>query len=205
MLRALKATLTHKRCAEPTLAAKSALRGWGALLLSASLLLLASACTVQKQGEGQNKNVKIETPVGGLKVDTAGVNPSDVGLAIYPGARPKKEHGGEHSSANVNISSSLFGVKVVALSFVSDDPPEKLIDFYKKELGKYGEVLECKNGTHEVGDQLKCNDKPGHDPDKLELVVGTKESQHIVSVKPEGKGAQFALVYVQTRGKEGML
>jgi hypothetical protein len=190
MLRVLKATLT---------------RNLIAIAVSASLLLLVSACTVQKQGEGENKNVKIETPVGGLKVDTAGVNPSDVGLAIYPGARLKKDHEGEHSSANVNISSSLFGVKVVALNYVSDDPPEKLLDFYKKELGKYGEVLECKNGVHEQGDVIKCNDKPGHDRDNTELVVGTKERQHIVSVKPEGTGAQFALVYVQTRGKEGML
>jgi CheY-like chemotaxis protein len=92
-----------------------------------------------------------------------------------------------------------------ALNYVSDDPPEKLLDFYKKELGKYGEVLECKNGVHEQGDVIKCNDKPGHDRDNTELVVGTKERQHIVSVKPEGTGAQFALVYVQTRGKEGML
>lgn len=176
-----------------------------AVTLSASLLLLGAACTVQKQGEGENKNVKIETPLGGLKVDTAGVNPNDVGLAIYPGARLKPEHGGDHTSANVNISSSLFGVKVVALNYASDDPPEKLIDFYKKELAKYGEVLECKNGVHEDGDQIRCNDKPGHDRDKTELVVGTKERQHIVSVKPDGKGAQFALVYVQTRGKEGAL
>lgn len=176
-----------------------------AIVVSASLLLLASACTVQKQGQGENKNVKIETPLGGLKVDTTGVNPNDVGLAVYPGARPKPEHSGEHTSANVNISSSLFGVKVVALNYVSDDPPEKLIDFYKKELAKYGEVLECKNGVHEQGDRLTCNDKPGHNHDKLELVVGTKERQHIVSVKPDGKGAEFALVYVQTRGKEGML
>lgn len=190
MFRALKAMLTPKLIA---------------ISVSASLLLLASACTVQKQGEGENKNVKIETPLGGLKVDTSGVNAADVGLAVYPGAQLKPDHDSEHSSANVNISSSLFGVKVVALNYVSDDEPQKVIDFYKKELGKYGQVLECKNGVHDEGDQIKCNDKPGHDADKLELAVGTKESRHLVSVKPDGKGARFALVYIQTRGKEGML
>jgi hypothetical protein len=33
------------------------------------------------------------------------------------------------------------------------------------------------------------------------LKVGTKSNQHIVSVKPNGKGTDFALVYVRTRGK----
>ncbi|HYG97589.1 MAG TPA: hypothetical protein VD837_00550 [Terriglobales bacterium] len=176
-----------------------------AIAIFASLLLLVSACTVQKQGKGENENVKIETPVGGLNVNTSDVNPSDVGVAVYPGARLKPDGEGEHSRANVNVSSSLFGVKVVALNYVSDDPPQKLIDFYKKELAKYGEVLECKNGVHEESDQLKCNEKPRHDRDKLELVVGTKERQHIVSVKPDGKGSEFGLVYVQVRGKESAL
>jgi len=32
--------------------------------------------------------------------------------------------------------------------------------------------------------------------------VGNEENQHIVSIKPEGKGSQFALVHVQVRGKD---
>jgi hypothetical protein len=36
----------------------------------------------------------------------------------------------------------------------------------------------------------------------VELKVGTKENQHIVSVEPEGKGTSFSLVYVRTHGKD---
>jgi hypothetical protein len=173
-------------------------------VIAVAALLAATACTVNKQGKGNEENVQIRTPVGGINVNTD-VNAQDVGLAVYPGAKLNPKPKGEHSSANVNISSSLFGVKVVALDYVSDDPPAKLIDFYKKEMGKYGNVLECKNGIHEHDDELKCEDKPHPGDDKMELAVGTKERQHIVSVKPNGSGSQFALVYVQTHGKEGQL
>jgi hypothetical protein len=37
----------------------------------------------------------------------------------------------------------------------------------------------------------------------VELKSGTTDSQHIVSVHPEGKGADFAIVWVRVRGKEG--
>jgi len=39
----------------------------------------------------------------------------------------------------------------------------------------------------------------------VELKVGTEDNQHIVAVEPQGKGSSFALVYVQTHGKEGMI
>jgi hypothetical protein len=35
----------------------------------------------------------------------------------------------------------------------------------------------------------------------VELKAGTEDNQHVVSVEPEGNGSDFALVYVQTRGK----
>ena len=35
----------------------------------------------------------------------------------------------------------------------------------------------------------------------FQLVAGPEDQQHIVSVKPRGDGNEFALVYVQTRGK----
>jgi outer membrane murein-binding lipoprotein Lpp len=166
-------------------------------------VLVLTGCNVQKSKEqGGNEKVDIRTPVGGIKVNTE-ADAQDVGLAVYPGATLKPKGEGEHSSANVNISSSLFGVKVVALKYLSNDPPDKIKDFYKKELGKYGDVLDCKGGVKEDGDRISCGQ--GEHKDHTELVVGTKERQHIVSIKPDGKGTEFSLVYVQTRGKDGAL
>ena len=73
-----------------------------------------------------------------------GADVRDTGLPVYPGAR-RKEKGddGNESSANVNISSELFGLKVVAVEYLSDDPPEKLVAYYTGQLKKYGNVLVC--------------------------------------------------------------
>ncbi|PYX09763.1 MAG: hypothetical protein DMG88_04715 [Acidobacteria bacterium] len=184
-------------------------------LLAACLLTLLTlpACSVNvKKGEnGEDKKVDIETPVGGIHVDT-NANAKDTGLPVYPGARLKeKKENGEEKSANVNISSGLFGVKVVALEYVSNDPSTKLVDYYRNQLKKYGDVLEC-HTSHEGGGnfvahrggedskKLKCDDDD--DGKVVELKVGTNQNQHIVSIQPadSGKGSDFALVLVQTRG-----
>jgi hypothetical protein len=173
-------------------------------VLALAVVVMLTSCSIQKEKEGSNEKVKIQTPVGGLNVNTD-ANVKDTGLEVYPGAKPNPKPSGEHSGANVNISSSMFGVKVVALEYVSDDAPDKIKEFYKKELAKYGSVLDCPNGVRENGDQLTCSDTPKHGRDHAELVVGTKQRQHLVSIEPNGKGTKFGLVYVQVRGEEGAL
>lgn len=169
-----------------------------------AVLVILTSCSIQKEKDGSNERVKIQTPVGGLNVDT-NADAKDTGLAVYPGAKPNPKPSGDHSSANVNISSSMFGVKVVALEYVSDDSPDKIKEYYKKELARYGAVLDCKNGVREKGDQVACSDVPMHGESHTELVVGTKQRQHLVSIEPNGKGSKFGLVYLQLRGQEGTL
>ncbi|HEY6370091.1 MAG TPA: hypothetical protein VIX37_05910 [Candidatus Sulfotelmatobacter sp.] len=174
----------------------------------AALLLPACSINVKKDQAGEDKNVDINTLVGDIHV-SKGADVADVGLAVYPGARLKQEGSdGKDKSANVNISSFGFGLKVVALEYQSDDAPEKLVAYYKDQLKKYGKVLEChtrhfnvnpdmksEHGSHE----LTCEGSSGNN---VELKVGTKENQHIVAVEPEGKGSSFSLVYVRTHGKD---
>ena len=184
-------------------------------LLAILLVLPACSLNVKKSQNGEDKKVDIETPVGGIHVSKdAAVR--DTGLPGYPGAREKqKGSDGHDNNANVNISSSFFGVKVVAVEFLSDDPPEKVAAFYRNQLKKYGGVLEChtSNRHGDSGDvdvkigkdggkndnQLSCEKSSGS---TLELKVGTKDNEHIVSISPQdqGKGTDFALVFVQTRG-----
>jgi hypothetical protein len=188
-------------------------------LIAFGALAVLPACNVnvKKDSEGQEKKVDIETPIGQLHVSKS-ADVRDTGLPVYPGAR-RKEKGddGNESSANVNISSELFGLKVVAIEYLSDDPPEKLIDYYTGQLKKYGNVLVC-HTSKSTGDDidpdpddsnnaktLKCE---GDNHGKvIELKVGTRQNQHIVSIKPadSGKGTDFGLVYVQTRGGKDTL
>lgn len=184
------------------------------LALAASLiaLLALAACSVNvhKDGDEDSKKVDIETPVGGIHV-SKDADAREIGVPVYPGARLKEKEGdGEEKSANVNISSGLFGLKVVAIEYQSDDAPEKVIAYYKDQLKKYGNVLEChtewrgKSVTmhHDSGHskELKCEgDGSGK---AVELKVGTEDNQHVVAVKPEDKGCSFALVFVRAHGND---
>jgi hypothetical protein len=174
-----------------------------------ALLLPACSVNVKKEQNGDDKQVDIDTPVGGIHV-SKGANVADVGLAVYPGARLKqKDSDGEDKSANVNISSFGFGLKVVTLEYESDDSPAKLVAYYKDQLQKYGHVLECHTSHLDVNTDMKRSDHSSHEltcegssGSNIELKVGTKENQHIVAVQPEGKGSSFSLVYVRTHGKD---
>ena len=160
---------------------------------------LLCGCKVQKQDEGANKKVDISTPVGSLHVNTQ-VDPKDTGIAVYPGATRAEDDESKHA-ANLSIDSSVFGVKVVAIKYHSDDPPDKLLGFYRKQLRAYGDVTECHGSvTFERGNMI-C--KGSESPNETHLVTGTEERHHIVSVKPDGGGSKFSLVYVRTRGEKG--
>ena len=170
-------------------------------------IVVATACSVsvKKDDNGHDKNVDINTPFGGVHVNE-NADVRDTGLSVYAGARLKKgDDSGDKKSANVNISTSEFGLKVVAVEYESDDAPSEIVAYYKNELKKFGNVLEChtegENYSYEHdSDELKC--EGNNHGNTLELKVGTKSNQHIVSIKPQGKGSDFALVYVRTRGKD---
>jgi hypothetical protein len=186
--------------------------------LFAAVVLPACSVNVKNDEKDEGKRVDIQTPVGGIHV-SEDADVRDTGLPVYPGARLKeKEKEGDSKRANVNISGPGFGVKVVALEYVSGDSPQKLVDYYKDQLKKYGAVLECHTSKHE-GDietgvshdsdgkseskQLTCD--KGDGGNTVELKAGTKDEQHIVAVEPDGKGSSFALVYVRARGKHDMI
>jgi len=177
------------------------------------LLSLLSACSVnvKKEKNGEDKQVDIKTPMGGIHV-SKGANVEDTGLSVYPGARLKeKDANGEDKSANVNISGFGYGLRVVALEYESDAPPAKVISYYKDQLKKYGDVLVCHTTHLDVNMDVKDSnrDRTSHEltcegsgGENIELKVGTKENQHIVAVESQGTGSSFSLVYVRTHGKD---
>jgi hypothetical protein len=182
------------------------------LLAAVAFLLLVSGCTVnvKKSANGDDKNVDINTPVGGIHVSND-VDVRDTGLAVYPGARLReKPDNGDQKQANVNISTGFFGLKVVALEYESDDPPGKLTSYYKTQLKKYGDVLEChthehgghaevKESGHDADPKLTCEDNSG---ETLELKAGTKDNYRMVAIEPAGSGTHFSLVRILVRGKD---
>lgn len=174
-------------------------------IFSLVLLVLLGACSIhtEKESNGEDKKVDIKTPFAEVHVGSD-TGAQDAGIAMYPGARPKEE-GSDKGRANVQIGGENFGVKVIAANYLSDDPPQKVIDFYRKDLSKYGKVLECPKGLkedhtpHQEG-ELRCDENGHEEPGKLTLAVGIPARQHIVDVKPDGKGTEFSTVFVQVKG-----
>ena len=172
-----------------------------AALAAVALPLAACNVDVSEHQEDGRAAVEITTPLGDLSVRT-NVDAADTGLAVYPRARPLKDEN-EPENANVNVGNSFFGVKVVAAKFESEDPQHRVVEFYRNELRSFGEVTECRGDIdfRRRGGARRpvCREKPfEHD---LQLLAGPEDQQHIVSVKPRGDGTEFALVFVQTRGK----
>jgi hypothetical protein len=183
--------------------------------LLAALLALAAGVAgcrvhVDKGANGEDKTVQVDTPFGGVHVNTDQVSAADLGLPVYPGAEQVK--GDEkHKSADVHLGFGEWQLRVRAVNYETSDTKEQVAAFYKKALGRYGDVLTCENkspvGSPSVtGEGLTCtddgknsnvkfdnNDFGGNDG--LQLKAGSKRHQHIVGFDHTGDGkTMFALV-----------
>ena len=133
----------------------------------------------------------------------------EVGLPVYPGAKPHKDEKDDSGAVQMGIWGSSFGFKLAVMKMESNDAPEKIAEFYKKALAKYGTVLNCSdagqnaNAKDKTGSskRLECGDDK---PEKGGLLfkAGTKERQHIVGIQPNGQGTIFQLLYVEARGDD---
>jgi hypothetical protein len=178
-----------------------------AALFAVLCVLPACSVNVKDKTKDGDARVDIKSPVGDLHVD-AQPDIRDAGLTVYPGAKPApKDSGEDKKSANVNLSLPGFELKVVAAEFLSEDAPDKVMAYYTKELQRYGKPIECHGSWHGGDVHAEADKKKGSKPvscrdsgggDSVELKVGTEGNQHIVAIKPDGKGARFALVYVRT-------
>jgi len=195
-----------------------------AMIVSSAVILFALAgCQIKERKDDEgNKNVTITTGLGSLKARDSGVDPAATGFSVYPNStlKPKTQH--DEGQADVNIDTPWFGVKVVAVTYTNNDSPEKIWEYYKKEIAsRYGKPLECRPGSPDLkkekenSDDLSCWDKNNKEhnrniklevsEDNWQLKSGTERRQRIVSIKPKGDGTEFALVYVVTRGgREGI-
>jgi hypothetical protein len=180
-----------------------------AVLLAAGL----TACRVRvdKDEHGEKKNVQVDTPFGGVHVNTDQTTASDLGLPIYPGASPIQGDD-KHKSADVHMGFGEWQLRVRAVSYDTADSQAQVIAFYKKALDKYGDVLTCHDhqpvGSPTITSQgLSCEDEgkakveiDGHkngfvDRSEIELKAGSKRHQHIVGFENAKNGrTRFALV-----------
>lgn len=173
-------------------------------------LMTTAGCRLQvdKSEDGKDKNVKIDTPLGGLHVKADQTTASDVGLPVYPGATVTSDKDGD-KSADVHLGFGDWQLRVRAVTYTTTDSQDKVLAFYQKALGRYGDVVRCK-GKEAVGtpvatrEGLNCADDDSkkhihiNDDGDLSLKAGSRHHQHIFSVqKSDGGGTKFALVELQ--------
>jgi hypothetical protein len=192
-------------------------QGGTAAMLAAAIAtstMLMSGCRVENDKHGDADNVKIATPFGGMSVKTneaAGVD--GIGLPVYPGAVMVKKKDKNDGAADINLSFGSFTLKVKAASYTTPDSPDLVAAFYRKALGRYGDVIQCQNdkpvsSQTRTAEGLTCaDDQKNHikvDNDmsgKMELKAGSKQHQHIVGVDPDGSGTKIGMVALDLPGR----
>jgi hypothetical protein len=169
---------------------------------------------VDKGANGEDKNVQVDTPFGGIHVNTDQTTAADLGLPVYPGAQIVTDKDND-KSADIHMGFGEWELRVKVVNYSTSDSQEKVEAFYKKGLGRYGDVIVCQDnapvGTPTATSEgLTCaedkhanvqvNDHGqnfGYHSNKngLELKAGSERHQHIVGFEsPENGQTRFALV-----------
>lgn len=142
------------------------------------------------------------------------VSPADIGLPAYPGATPAHKHGDDKAAFDIGFSYGDTHFRMRGISYDSDDSPGRILDFYRKALGRYGDVLECDHGRP-VGSLtvtssgLRCSDRKNGDHLNIDghidsskdhdLRAGSPEEFRIVGInESESQSARFVIMYVKT-------
>jgi hypothetical protein len=182
------------------------------VLAGTALVAAIAGCRVHvdKDANGKEKTVQVDTPFGGVHVNTDQISAADLGLPVYPGADivRDKDH---DKSADVNMGFGEWTLRVRAVNYATVDSQDKVTAFYKKALGRYGDVITCQ-GNSPVGtpistsEGLTCADNGNHGNVKIDdkdwgvhggfqLKAGSKRHQHILGFEDSTNGkTRFALV-----------
>lgn len=198
-------------------------------VLTAAIALGLTACTVHSSSKDGQDNVHIATPFGGLHVNSNQTTAVDLGLPAYPGATlvKEKKNGHDDGAADIGLSFGSFHLKVQAVEYQTPDSADKVLEFYRPALTKFGQVIECDHGravgqpaTSDTG--LTCNDNGGGKvnygkdihingddvqingngsgigKDSLQLRVGNPHTYRVVGIDNGDNGqTKFTLLYLE--------
>lgn len=173
-------------------------RGW--LCGAAVAALLVSAGSAR----AQDSDFNLDLHANGHATAQA------IGLPAYPGAKPYKEKDDDSGSADLGMVMNSFHFRLLVASYITPDSAERVLDFYRKPLARYGEVLECDHGQpvgslKETKSGLTCGDK-GHvqintsadSSTDRELRAGTPLKFRIVAIDSSVAGqTKFGLVSLE--------
>jgi hypothetical protein len=186
------------------------MRNFAAMAAVTALMVGLAGCRVTEKKNGDHENVDIRTPFGGMNVKTSGDATANLGFTLYPGAvlEKKDKEGKEDGAADIDMSFGSFHLGVKAASYLTPDAPPMVIAFYKKDMARYGLVLQC-DGSKAVGsvtrtaDGLTCDDDSGKHrisfsaddgSASVELRAGSKLHQHILGIEKKNGQTKIGMV-----------
>lgn len=132
---------------------------------------------------------------------------ASIGLPLYPGATLYKDKDND-SGGDLGLSVGDFHFSLMAVNYATKDSPEQVLNFYRKPLSNYGQVLECDHGKP-VGSLtitrsgLTCDQKEGGNTSSdsssgHEIRAGSPNKFRIVGIDESHSGStRFALVYLE--------
>lgn len=191
-------------------------RRLGVTLAVLALVTWTTGCRVhvEKGANGEDKNVQVDTPFGGVHVNTDQTTAADLGLPVYPGAQVVVDKD-KDKSADIRMGFGEWQMRIKVVNYSTPDSEDKVTAFYKNALTRYGDVIACQ-GNAAVGapaktsEGLTCDDKHGSNiqvndhgtsygyhsgSDGFELKAGSERHQHIVGFQSSAPGqTRFALV-----------
>jgi hypothetical protein len=188
----------------------------GATLVVLALVASTTGCRVhvEKGANGEDKNVQVDTPFGGVHVNTDQTTAADLGLPVYPGAQVVTDNDKE-KSADIRMGFGEWQMRIKVVNYSTPDSEDKVTAFYKKALTRYGDVVACQDNTPvgeptKTSEGLTCDEKHGSNlqvnhegtsygyhsgSNGFELKAGSERHQHIVGFQSSAPGnTRFALV-----------
>lgn len=172
-------------------------------------MALIFSLAAKAQDDKKEKNLDVRSPVGDLHVGRD-ADAQKAGLPLYPGARSQNAENDD--PLNLALSTDSFGMKLIVAKYETPDAPEKVLNFYRDKMKKYGKVLECHNTNDASGDHNADDKKEGSQPVQCEgdnsgpvreLKVGTEDNQRIVALEDpkDTKNTKFVVVYLRKHAK----
>jgi hypothetical protein len=188
--------------------------------LAACIILAAGVAgcriNVDKGANGEDKKVQIDTPFGGIHVNTDQTTAADLGLPVYPGAQIAKDKDND-KSADIHMGFGQWELRVKVVNYTTPDSQDKVVAFYKNALTRYGDVIACQDhspvGTpKQTSEGLTCADDKhsrvqvnanggnhgySSGDNGFELRAGSQHHQHIVGFESSAPGqTRFSLVAI---------
>jgi hypothetical protein len=158
------------------------------LVFALSLLALALALTAPR-ARGDDKSVRVATPVGTISAKSKGAPLSVPGIPEYPGA--VRTHGDpDGDGAQATLKLPVISMKMQALRFETGDPMSRVLAYYREQLARLGKLNESDEGPHTEFGDFHWEQSPGQHT----IAAEADHRVYIVAMKPHGAGCQFAMI-----------